>query len=81
MANYDAALKQWGNLVTETFDDNSKFALGEWLLDSLSKYAPKVAQVFRSCLLFRNKIHSIFRYKFIFTTFLNVLYEKFNYKF
>lgn len=75
MANYDAALRQWGSLETETVDDSSKFALGERILDALSEYAPKVSQIFR-CVLFRNKIHLAFCYEFIFTKFLNVLCMK-----
>ena len=46
MAKYDAVKKQWVSLESQQFNDNQRSSLGQQILDSLLKYAPKVAQVF-----------------------------------
>lgn len=54
MAKFDAVMRQWGSLQSDKINDIPSLPLGQRILNSLSKNAPKVAQVFlenRSILL------------------------------
>lgn len=46
MANYDVVNRQWESLGSKQFNIDQKSSLGQQILDALSKYGPKVAQVF-----------------------------------
>lgn len=61
MAKYDAALQQWGSLETEKFDDGQQSSLGQRILETLSKYAPKVAQVYFYHLCFTQNLFAACR--------------------
>lgn len=46
MAKYDAVMRQWGSFESKKFKGEITSSFGQDLLDSLSEFGPKVAQVF-----------------------------------